>query len=137
MVYKKGPLFRVRPVEEICEDIIEARCMYGAMVSTIFFPAGNTIAMPTEALASICRFVRRHFPNLQRITVYGSSQYIARKGEKGSKALRNAGLSRIHVGLESGDDEVLKRVKKGTSAKEQIEAGRSAREGMEALVEGT
>ncbi len=128
MVYKKGPPFRVRPVEEICEDIKEARSIYGSGMRTIFFPAGNTIAMPTEDLAHICRFARDQFPNLQRITVYGSSQYIARKGVKELKVLKDAGLSRIHVGLESGDDEILTRVKKGTSASEQIEAGRSVRE---------
>ena len=123
MVYKKGPPYRVRPVEEICEDIREARSLYGAVVQTIFFPAGNTIAMPTEDLAHICRFARRQFPQVRRITVYGSSQYIARKGVKELKVLRDAGLSRIHVGLESGDDEILKRIKKGTNASEQIKAG--------------
>jgi radical SAM superfamily enzyme YgiQ (UPF0313 family) len=56
--------------------------------------------------------------------VYGSSQYIHKKGPEGLKRLADAGLSRIHVGLESGDDIVLKRIKKGTFSKEQIEAGR-------------
>jgi radical SAM superfamily enzyme YgiQ (UPF0313 family) len=125
MVYKKGPAFRVRPVREICEDIEEARKVYGNRVRTLFFPAGNTIAMPTEELAAICRFAREQFPCLERITVYGSSQYIARKSVEELKTLREAGLSRIHVGLESGDDEVLRRVKKGTTAAEQIEAGRA------------
>jgi radical SAM superfamily enzyme YgiQ (UPF0313 family) len=124
MVYKKGPAFRVRPVKEICEDMEEARKVYGDRVRTLFFPAGNTIAMPTEDLAAICRFAKEQFPQLERITVYGSSQYIARKSLEELKTLREAGLSRIHVGLESGDDEVLRRVKKGTSAAEQIRAGR-------------
>jgi len=128
MVYKKGPPFRVRPVQEICEDMEEARKVYGDRVRTLFFPAGNTIAMPTEELAAICRFAREQFPYLERITVYGSSQYIARKSLEELKALREAGLSRIHVGLESGDDEVLRRVKKGTTAAEQIEAGRALKE---------
>jgi radical SAM superfamily enzyme YgiQ (UPF0313 family) len=125
MVYKKGPAFRVRPVKEICEDMEEARKVYGDRVRTLFFPAGNTIAMPTEELAAICRFAGEQFPHLERITVYGSSQYIARKSLEELKTLREAGLSRIHVGLESGDDEVLRRVKKGTTAAEQIEAGRA------------
>jgi radical SAM superfamily enzyme YgiQ (UPF0313 family) len=95
-------------------------------VRSLFFPAGNSIAMPTSDLAAICRYSREKFPALQRITVYGSSQYIARKGLAEMRALRAAGLSRIHVGLESGDDEILKRVKKGTDAAEQIKAGRIA-----------
>jgi radical SAM superfamily enzyme YgiQ (UPF0313 family) len=128
MVYKKGPAYKVRPVEEICEDIREAGKAYGKNVKSLFFPAGNTIAMPTEDLAAICRFAVKTFPLLQRITVYGSSQYIARKGPAGMKTLREAGLSRIHVGLESGDDAILRKVKKGTTASEQIEAGRMAKE---------
>jgi radical SAM superfamily enzyme YgiQ (UPF0313 family) len=128
MVYKKGPPFRVRPVKEICEDIEEAHALYGQRVKTLFFPAGNTIAMATEELAAICRFAMEKFPRVQRITVYGSSQYIVEKGFAGLKMLREAGLCRIHVGLESGDDEILKRVKKGTHASEHMEAGRMMKE---------
>jgi radical SAM superfamily enzyme YgiQ (UPF0313 family) len=84
--------------------------------------------MPTENLSSICRFAMEKFPGLQRITVYGSSQFVAKKGMEGLKNLREAGLKRIHVGLESGDDETLRRVKKGTTASEQIDAGRMTRE---------
>jgi len=124
MVYKKGPAFRIRPVHEICEDLDEARRHYGDAMGTLFFPAGNTIAMPTPDLAAICRHARVLFPRLKRITVYGSSQYILRKGLEDLKILRASGLKRIHVGMESGDDEVLRRVKKGTTAAEQIAAGR-------------
>jgi len=123
MVYKKGPVFRVRPVREICEDLDEAVRLYGDKVKSLFFPAGNTIAMPTDDLATISRYAMERFPALQRITVYGSSQYIARKGQDDLIALRKAGLSRIHVGLESGDDSILAKVKKGTSASQQIMAG--------------
>ena len=128
MVYKKGPPYKVRPLDEICEDIREASHSYGKNVQSLFFPAGNTIAMPTEDLRAICRFAGETFPHLKRITVYGSSQYVARKGLAGLKVLREAGLSRIHVGLESGDDVILRRVKKGTTASEQVEAGRMAKE---------
>ena len=124
MVYKKGPRYRVRPVGEICADIDAAHERWGSRVRTLFFPAGNTIAMPTDALAAICRYSHATFPNLERITVYGSSPYIAAKGLADLKILKTAGLSRIHVGLESGHDEVLARVKKGTTAAQQIEAGR-------------
>jgi len=123
-VYKKGPVYRVRPVKEICEDMEEACTYYGKNVRSLFFPAGNTIAMPTDDLSTICRFARETFPGLQRITVYGSSQFVAKKGLEDLKRLRKAGLTRIHVGLESGDDETLRRVKKGTTASEQIAAGR-------------
>jgi radical SAM superfamily enzyme YgiQ (UPF0313 family) len=115
-------------LDEICEDIREASDSYGKNVRSLFFPSGNTIAMPTEDLRAICRFAVKIFPRLERITVYGSSQYVARKGLVGLKIIREAGLSRIHVGLESGDDVILSKVKKGTTASEQIEAGRMAKE---------
>jgi radical SAM superfamily enzyme YgiQ (UPF0313 family) len=128
MIYKQGPPYRVRPVADICEDIDAALETYGDRVKTLFFPSGNTIAMPTRELAAICRHAVQRFPDLERITVYGSSRYIVQKGLDDLKALRAAGLRRIHVGLESGDNQVLQRVKKGTTTAEQIAAGRLVRQ---------
>ena len=124
MVYKNGPRFKIRPVDDIIEDMKTAHGMHGDAVRTLFLPAGNTIAMPTEQLAAVCRGAREIFTRLERITVYGSSQYIHRKGPEDLKVLARAGLNRIHVGLESGDDTVLKRICKGTTRTQQIEAGR-------------
>jgi radical SAM superfamily enzyme YgiQ (UPF0313 family) len=124
MVYKNGPRYRVRPVADIIADLDEARTLHGSGIRTLFFPAGNTIAMETDALCRICSHARRVFPNLTRITVYGSSQYIHKKGPDALKRLADAGLSRIHVGLESGDDVILRMIKKGTTASQQAEAGR-------------
>ncbi len=126
MVYKNGPKYKVKEVKEIKEDLQEAADDYGSHIRTLFFPAGNSIAMKTPDLAEICRFGKQIFPNLERITVYGSSQYIHKKGPEEMKQLADAGLSRIHVGLESGDDDILKRILKGTNSKQQIEAGKIA-----------
>ena len=123
MVYKNGPRYRERPVADIVADLDEARSLHGIGVRTLFFPAGNTIAMPTDALCRICAHARHIFPHLERITVYGSSQYIHIKGPDALKRLADAGLSRIHVGLESGDDVILRLIKKGTTARQQVEAG--------------
>jgi len=127
MVYKQTR-FRIRPLAEIIEDLEEARRQFGDRVRTLFFPAGNTIAMPTRDLAALCRHARELFPRLQRLTVYGSSQYILRHGREGLKELAAAGLSRIHAGFESGDDEVLARVKKGATAAQHLQAGKWLRE---------
>lgn len=128
MVYKKGPPFRVRPVADITAEMERAALDLGSSVRTLFFPAGNTIAMPTADLAAVCLRARKLFPKLERITVYGSSGYIAMKGPEELRILRESGLTRIHVGLESGDDEVLRRIKKGSDAAEHIRAGLWARE---------
>jgi len=127
MVYKDGVKFKVRPVSEIKADLDEAAATYGARVRTLFFPAGNTIAMPTAALAEICRYSYTRFPRLERITVYGSSQYIRRKGPEQLQTLAQAGLRRIHVGVESGDDLILTRISKGATAQDHIRAGQMAR----------
>ncbi len=128
MVYKQGPSFKIRPVAEIVEDLETARRQYGAGVRRLFLPAGNTIAMPAADLEKVCRRARRLFPALERITVYGSCQYIHRKGPEQLKSLRQAGLTRIHVGLETGDGQILKAIRKGTNPRQQIEAGRWVRQ---------
>jgi radical SAM superfamily enzyme YgiQ (UPF0313 family) len=124
MVYKDGIRFKVRPVEDIKTDLKDAREVYGPGVKTLFLPAGNTIAMPTAALCAVCRYARELFPVLGRITVYGSSQFIHQKGLKDLEKLREAGLSRIHVGLETGDDVILKKIEKGTRSGQQVTAGK-------------
>lgn len=84
--------------------------------------------MPTPDLVRVCDHARALFSGLERITVYGSSRYIYLKGPADLAQLKKAGLTRIHVGLESGDDEVLARIKKGTHSAEQIRAGIWVRE---------
>ncbi len=124
LVYKNGPEYRVRDVAEIKREIDEAAEDYGFNIQTLFFPAGNSIAMETRQLAEICRHARKMFPNLERITVYGSSQYIHKKGLKALQYLADSGLSRIHVGLESGDDRILRNIKKGCLSERQVQAGK-------------
>jgi radical SAM superfamily enzyme YgiQ (UPF0313 family) len=128
MVYKDGVPFKIRATADIKADLAEAREVYGDRIRTIFFPAGNTIAMPTRALAAICRSSYSLFPRLQRLTVYGSAQYIRQKGLENLRLLAQAGLRRIHVGLESGDDEILTRIRKGSSREVQIAAGQMLRQ---------
>ena len=123
MVYKNGPRYRERSVAGIIADLDEAYENCGDSVRTLFFPAGNTIAMKTDALCQICSHARQIFPTLERITVYGSSQYIHKKGPTELRRLADSGLSRIHVGLESGSDSILTQIKKGTTAQQQIQAG--------------
>lgn len=123
MVYKKGPKFKIRPVKEIKEDLLWARNYYGPSIKTVFFPSGNTIIMKTDDFVEILNYTKSLFPNLERITIYGSAQYIVKKGLDDLKRISKAGLSRIHVGLESGGDTILKRVKKGSTKDIQIKAG--------------
>jgi len=131
----KNRRFRIRLLKDIFQDLDHARDCYGPGVKTLFLPDGNTIVMKTSSLVKILERARKNFPNLERITVYGSARFIFLKKMEEMKALREAGLSRIHMGFESGDDEVLRRMEKGATAAECIEAGRKVKEaGMELSV---
>lgn len=126
-LYKKKK-FRVRPPAEIKEDLLSAREYYGPGVRTLFFPDGNTIVIKTSDLVEIIEYARSLFPHLERITVYGSARFLLRKPLADLKLLKEAGLSRIHSGMESGDDVVLERIQKGATADEIIAAGLKVKE---------
>jgi len=97
-----------------------------------FLGDSNAIVIRTEDLCQILRFLRSTFPSIERVTSYGRAKTVVRKSIEELTALREAGLDRLHIGLESGDDEVLRHVRKGASAEEMVRAGRMVREaGME------
>ena len=126
-MYQNGK-FRIRPVADIKEDLLMARDYYGFQVHSIFFPDGNTIFMKTDQLVEILNYARELFPFLKRMTVYGSTRILKLKKLKEFHRLKEAGLTRIHSGMESGDDEVLYRIQKGFTASEMIEEGLKVRE---------
>jgi radical SAM superfamily enzyme YgiQ (UPF0313 family) len=115
--------FRIRPVAEIKEDLKIAHNRYGKGVESIFFPDGNTIFMKTDHLADILDYATSLFPHLSRMTMYGSTKYLKLKTLSELQRLRSAGLTRIHSGLESGDEIVLAKIQKGFTAAEMIENG--------------
>ena len=129
----KGKKFRKRPLEDIKEDIAGAKLLYGEHVQTIFLADGNTIAIRTDELLEILNFCYAVFPKLERVTCYGAAKFVLRtKTAEQLKKLRKAGLKRLHMGLESGNDEILGKICKGATADEMVEAGRMVKEsGME------
>lgn len=121
-MYKESR-FKIRPVEEIKEDLRSARDYYGEYVESLFFPDGNTIIMKTAQLVEIFSYAKQLFPYLQRITVYGSARFVNKKSLEELQQLKDAGLSRVHTGMESGDDVTLQKICKGTTSAEIIAAG--------------
>lgn len=120
--------FKIRPVAEIKEDLDMARDYYGDGVRSVFFADGNTIVMKTEQLVEILEYARDVFPKLERITMYGSARFILKKTPAELRMLKEAGLNRIHSGMESGDDEVLAFINKGTDRAGIIRAGRMVKD---------
>ncbi|MDR1397950.1 MAG: radical SAM protein [Desulfarculales bacterium] len=116
--------FRIRKPEEIKKDIDWAEQHYPPEeIRSIFLADGNTILMKTPQLIELLQYAYRKFPYLQRATVYGASQYLARKSPQDFQDLRNAGLTRLHCGMESGSDSVLRRVNKGGTRATHIKGG--------------
>lgn len=130
-MYKKVK-FKPRPMEEILEDIDGAAELYGESVKTVFLPDGNTIVLSVNKLLTILERIRLRFPDLERVTCYGAARYVIKKSVADLVKLREAGLTRLHMGMETGDGPTLERIKKGTTPDEIIEAGRRVRAaGME------
>ncbi|MCP4757143.1 MAG: radical SAM protein [Proteobacteria bacterium] len=95
---------------------------------TAFLQDANSLNWKSEKLVEVLKHLRKTFPSLKRVTTYARAKTIAKKTADELKEICEAGLDRLHVGLETGDDELLEKVKKGVTSQEQITAGRKAME---------
>jgi len=114
--------FKKRPVAEVIEDLDMALEAYGPGVRTIFLADGNTAALPTGTLVSIGEAARERFPDLERITVYGSAKFLVAKSREEWREICSAGITRIHSGLESGDAVTLEQIHKGVDPDAAVQA---------------
>jgi radical SAM superfamily enzyme YgiQ (UPF0313 family) len=89
-----------------------------------FLQDANTLIMRTKDLAEVVRHLKQTFPSIKRVTSYGRSDTASRKTLEELKELREAGLSRLHIGLESGYDPLLKYMDKGVTAARHVEGGK-------------
>jgi biotin synthase-like enzyme len=112
---------------------IAAWLYYGG--ESVFIQDANSIIMKTDDLVEILSFIKDKFPSVNRITSYCRSKTASRKTVEEFKMLKSAGLSRIHIGMESGYDPLLKFIKKGVTAAEHIEGGRNIKEADISLCE--
>ena len=149
----KGQKFELRTVEEVKEDILAARALVDEIkalaeksgyrvgdiarqngilwlqnneVTSAFLQDSDTLVMKTEPLVEIIRFLCEVFPALERVCSYARGKTIFRKKPEELGRLREAGLSRLHIGLETGDDELLAYIQKGATADEMVQAGKKA-----------
>lgn len=93
-----------------------------------FLQDADNLVMPVNDLVEALRFLREKFPEIKRVTTYARSRTIVRRTVEQLKAIKEAGLDRVHVGLESGSDQVLKLMKKGVTQAQHIEAGLKVKE---------
>jgi len=145
----KGETFSVRPVEDVLRDIDSVRSVIDDLqkgeirdssavdrwsyhtakawfengMTSVFLQDANSLIIDPDDLIRILTAVRENFPQVERITSYARSQTIAKISVKDLSRLREAGLNRIHIGMESGSDLILKKIKKGVDKETHIKAG--------------
>jgi len=93
---------------------------------TAFLQDANSLILPAEKLVDILKHLRKTFPSLNRVTTYARAKTLSQRKLAQLIEIRKAGLDRLHVGLETGDDALLKKVKKGVTSEEHISGGRKA-----------
>jgi hypothetical protein len=92
--------------------------------TSAFLQDANTLIMPTPDLVEVIKFLKETLPSITRITSYGRSKTAAKKKLSELKALHEAGLDRLHIGLESGYDPLLAYMDKGVTAADHIAGGK-------------
>ena len=123
----KGVKFSRRTVEEVKKDIDSMEKEYAAykgMIKSAFLQDADSLVIKTQDVLEIINYTREKFPGLERITTYARATTLKRKTVEELVELRKAGLTRIHVGLESGSAKVLKMIKKGITPEDIVEGGR-------------
>ncbi|HOO72301.1 MAG TPA: radical SAM protein [Spirochaetota bacterium] len=120
----KDKKYRVRGLEEIKTDIAMARDYYGD-IEKAFLCDGDAIAVPTDFLLEIIDLLYATFPSLRHVGSYVGPQSTLSKNMSELTALRDAGLTKAYLGVESGSDLVLKKCHKGVTAAEMLQAGQN------------
>ena len=126
-IYKQVQ-FEKRPVVDILRDIDTAAAHHGDRFRTAFFQDANSLIMKTRDLVKVISHLKEKFPSVRRVTSYARARTAARKTVEELKQLHEAGLSRLHIGLESGYDALLEYMTKGVTSELAIEAGRKVKE---------
>jgi len=97
-----------------------------------FLQDADNLIMRTDDLVEALAFLRQQFPEVRRVTTYSRSRTVSKKSLESLQRIRRAGLDRIHIGLETGYDPLLRLMKKGVTAAQQVDAGRKlVQAGME------
>lgn len=110
--------------ENHCFSNVFSWLYYGG--KTAFLQDANSMIMRPGEFIEVLQYLRKTLDSLTRVTSYTRSKTLAQRKPEELMAIREAGLDRIHVGLETGDDEILKLVRKGVTSAEQIEGGKKA-----------
>jgi radical SAM superfamily enzyme YgiQ (UPF0313 family) len=123
----QGKSFRVKRFEEVKEDIDEVSS-YGAHIPRVFLADGDALIIPQKGLVQILQYLKTKLKGLERVGIYANARDILKKGVEELKELKDLGVGIIYLGLESGNPEVLKRIKKNSTVELMIRAAKRVKE---------
>ncbi|MCP4378413.1 MAG: radical SAM protein, partial [bacterium] len=125
----QGELLKLSPErdEGQLSAIYAASNFVACGMESVFLQDANSLVIKPDYIIQILRHLRQAFPDIKRITSYARSHTIARISDEKLQIMADAGLNRVHIGMESGSDAVLERVKKGVDKEIQITAGQKVK----------
>lgn len=123
----KGKKFTIKPLEKIKEEILEFRRM-DSYVQRIFIADGDALIIPMNDLRELLKFIKNTFKECTRVTMYASPKSIRLKTIDELIELKNLGLEMVYMGIESGNEDILKDINKGATRDEIIQAGKKIKE---------
>ncbi len=125
----QGELLKLSPErdEGQLSAIYAASNFVACGMESVFLQDANSLVIKPDYIIQILRHLRQAFPDIKRITSYARSHTIARISDEKLQIMADAGLNRVHIGMESGSDAVLERVKKGVDKEIQINAGQKVK----------
>jgi len=122
----KGVKFRIKDFSEIEEDILEASG-YGS-IERVFLCDGDALIVPQKKLAPVLESLKRNIKDLKRIGTYANAKSILRKTPEELRELRGLGLKIVYLGVETGDEDLLKNINKGVNYEQMVNAGRKIKD---------
>jgi len=124
----KDITFERRSLDEIRADINFAQKLYREVTKTVFIADSNSLVIKADNMVEVLNTLYKSFPNIVRITSYARAKTLLKKPFDDLKSIRDAGLTRLHVGLETGSGKLLKKIKKGINPEEFAEACAKAKD---------
>ena len=121
----KGKRYQVRPWEAIEKDILEMSRLQ-PLTTRVFLADGDALGVETDHLVRVMTLINERFRHLERISIYAGPTNLRDKTLEQLKALKDLKLDILYLGIESGNDEILKRIHKGATSQEIIDGGRKA-----------
>lgn len=123
-----GVKFSIRPLQDIKRDIDEVAQGYSQSVRRIFLENGDALICPQTGLVEVLKHINKCFPRLERVGTYASPQSALHKSVDELKELNRLGLKIAYLGVETGDEELLQKIRKGATYDQIVEAGRKLKQ---------